>query len=295
MVSSSERYRPSATLMGSTSPMRSATAVSGVASFSENRRSGRIQVTGNRSPSSATRARQAAQIGRSGESLISQPVTTGVSSSSSSTSRRISRVLAWPRSPRKTRSWLASRALSTAGITLSSYPTIPAKRVSPAASLAIRFWRISSFTGRSTQPDNRSSPRVPGRNIAPTLTGFPGHSATRCFCTMCTNSRLPSFLHNVQERPTAEWVRHLVEIGRQLGMSIVLEHAPELAGGCPSSRQLGEFAFSEPAHLEGLEARTFGPTQALAQEEEQIGVMGRRRVIVTELVVHGRQLGHPDG
>src|SRR5216110_2610489 len=59
MVSSSARYRPSATLIGSTSPMRSAIVMSGVASFSPYRRSRGIQTISTAPPFSAIRARQA--------------------------------------------------------------------------------------------------------------------------------------------------------------------------------------------------------------------------------------------
>ena len=44
----------------------------------------------------------------------------GIHSSSRRVSERIMRVLAWPRSPRKTTSWPASRAFSSWGITVSS-------------------------------------------------------------------------------------------------------------------------------------------------------------------------------
>ena len=78
IVCSSPRYRPSATRMGSTSPIRSATDASGVASFSEKRRSRPIHSIGVSSPFSATSARQRAQIGESGESLTSHPATIGI-------------------------------------------------------------------------------------------------------------------------------------------------------------------------------------------------------------------------
>ena len=72
--------------------------------------------------------RQRTQTGAYGWSLISQPATTGVHSSSSPTRVRISRVLPWPRSPSSTRSCPASRARSSWGSTVSSKPTMPGKR-----------------------------------------------------------------------------------------------------------------------------------------------------------------------
>ena len=100
-MSSSERYRPSATLIGSTSPTRSAIEMSGVASFSLYRWSGVSQTSSTESPSFATRYRQAAQIGANGSSLISQPAMAGTTGSSSETRERAMRVFACPRSPRK--------------------------------------------------------------------------------------------------------------------------------------------------------------------------------------------------
>ena len=77
MVDTSDRYRPSATLMGSTSPMRSAMVMSGVASFSPYRRSRGSQSMGVSSPSAAIRSRVASRMGASGSSLSSEPATTG--------------------------------------------------------------------------------------------------------------------------------------------------------------------------------------------------------------------------
>ena len=63
IVSGSPRVRPSATLIGSMSPIRSPTLVSGVASFSPYRSLRCRQLTGRSSPSSAARRRQRAQTG----------------------------------------------------------------------------------------------------------------------------------------------------------------------------------------------------------------------------------------
>jgi hypothetical protein len=63
IVSGSPRWRPSATFIGSTSPIRSATEVSGVASFSEYRSSRCRHSTGSSSPSSSARRRDAGVIG----------------------------------------------------------------------------------------------------------------------------------------------------------------------------------------------------------------------------------------
>ena len=83
IVSGSPRLRPSATLMGSTSPMRSATEVSGVASFSAYRSLRWRQMTGRSSPSSAARRRDSTVMGSYGCSPSSLPSMTGVHSSSS--------------------------------------------------------------------------------------------------------------------------------------------------------------------------------------------------------------------
>ena len=63
MVSGSPRLRPSATFIGSTSPIRSATLVSGVASFSAYRSSRWRHSTGSASPSSRARRCEACVIG----------------------------------------------------------------------------------------------------------------------------------------------------------------------------------------------------------------------------------------
>ncbi len=72
------------------------------------------------SPAAASRSRANAETGAKGSSWISLPATTGIHSSRSETMERIMRVFAWPRSPRKIRSWPQSSAFSTAGITVSS-------------------------------------------------------------------------------------------------------------------------------------------------------------------------------
>src|SRR5919206_94046 len=78
IVSSSERYRPSATLIGSTSPMRSAIDVSGVASFSAKRRSRCTHSIGVSSARSATSSRACCETGWYGSSLISLPAISGI-------------------------------------------------------------------------------------------------------------------------------------------------------------------------------------------------------------------------
>jgi hypothetical protein len=100
--------------------MRSAIVMSGVASFSPYRRSRGSQAISAASPASARRTRHAWQIGASGSSLISQPARTGIASSRSPTSNRAMRVLAWPRSPRKTTSCPLRMAFSSWGTTVSS-------------------------------------------------------------------------------------------------------------------------------------------------------------------------------
>ena len=137
--------------------------MSGVASFSPYLRSRDSQSIGVASPSSATIALPAGLSGAKGSSFRWPPRTTGMTSSSSPTSRRARRVLACPRSPRKTRSWPARIAFSMAGRTVSSKPTIPGKTATPSPSRARRFARSSCLTVRGRQPEARSSPRVIGR------------------------------------------------------------------------------------------------------------------------------------
>jgi hypothetical protein len=60
------------------------------------------------------------ETGSYGSSLISEPATIGIHSSSRPVSERIMRVLAWPRSPRKITSWPASSAFSSCGMTVFS-------------------------------------------------------------------------------------------------------------------------------------------------------------------------------
>src|SRR3954470_1877707 len=146
--------------MGSTSPIRSPTLVSGVASFSPNRSLRCSHPTGVASPCSAIWRCAHTEIGCCGCSLSSLPRSTGVHSSSRPMSVRIRRVLPWPRSPSRTMSWPASSARSTSGTTVSSKPTMPGRLGSPAARRLIRLWRISVLTERCTWPDARSSPSV---------------------------------------------------------------------------------------------------------------------------------------
>src|SRR5690606_16515808 len=88
----------------------------------------------------------------------------GIHSSRRPVSERIIRVFAWPRSPRKITSWPASSAFSSCGMTVCSYPSTPANSGSPALIFVTALARISSFTGRETQPDAFSSPSVLARS-----------------------------------------------------------------------------------------------------------------------------------
>ena len=76
------------------SPIRSATDVSGVASFSANLLSRGSHAIGVSLPRSASIRLPSTETGRDGESFSSVPAITGISGSSNSTSRRISRVFA---------------------------------------------------------------------------------------------------------------------------------------------------------------------------------------------------------
>src|ERR1700683_270222 len=160
MASGAPRVRPSATLTGSMSPIRSPTLVSGVASFSPYRSLACRQLTGRSSPSSAASRRQRAQAGAEGGSLISQPATTGVHSSSSPDRVRISRVLPWPRSPSRMMSCPAIRARSRCGCTVWPKPTMPGNGSCPDRSMASRFCLISALTLRWECPLARSPASV---------------------------------------------------------------------------------------------------------------------------------------
>src|SRR5580658_5232897 len=160
MVSGSPRVRPSATLTGSMSPIRSPTLVSGVASFSPYLSLECRHVTGRSSPSSAASRRHRAQAGWYGWSLISQPAMTGVHSSSSPTRVRISRVLPWPRSPSRMMSCPAIRARSRCGCTVWPKPTMPGNGSCPDRSMASRFCLISALTLRWECPLARSPASV---------------------------------------------------------------------------------------------------------------------------------------
>ena len=150
MASSSDRYRPSAILMGSISPMRSATVISGVANFSAYLSSRVIHLRGRSSPCSATAALHSAQIGTNGSQLSSHPSMAGTASSRRSTMFLMSLDFAWPRSPSRMMSCPASMAFSSCGITDSSKPTMPGNRSSPFCILDMRFFRISRLTGTTS-------------------------------------------------------------------------------------------------------------------------------------------------
>ena len=103
--------------MGSTSPMRSAIDVSGVASFSPKRRSRWTHSIGVSSPLSATRSWAWRDTGSIRVVVDLGAGDDGSHSSSRPVRLRIMRVLAWPRSPRKMMSCPARRAFSSCGRT----------------------------------------------------------------------------------------------------------------------------------------------------------------------------------
>src|SRR6476620_10836544 len=84
----------------------------------------------------------------------------GTESSRRLTIARTSRVFAWPRSPRRIRSWPARMPRSRPGKTVSSNPRIPGKSSWPSSSRSRRLARSSCLTVRSGYPDARSSPSV---------------------------------------------------------------------------------------------------------------------------------------
>ena len=160
IVSGSPSVLPSATFTGSTSPIRSPTLVSGVASFSPYRSPRGRQTTARSSPCSAARRRQRAQTGANGWSLISHPATAGVHSSSRPVRVLISRVLPWPRSPSRMTSCPAMRARSRCGSTVWPKPMMPGNASSPVRIRCSRLCRNSCLTVRSWCPLARSSPSV---------------------------------------------------------------------------------------------------------------------------------------
>ena len=88
----------------------------------------------------------------------------GSHSSSRPTRDRMTRVLAWPRSPSRMMSWPARMAFSSWGTTVSSKPSTPGTSGSPEAMRAAVLRRISSATGTDSQPEARRSPRVRARS-----------------------------------------------------------------------------------------------------------------------------------
>ena len=166
MVSGSPSVRPCATFTGSTSPIRSPTEVSGVASFSAYRSERCRHATGRSSPSSAARRRDSGVIGSSGCSPSSEPSITGVHSSSRPTMVRSSRVLPWPRSPSSTTSWPASSARSSCGSTVLSNPTMPGHGFAP---LTQRGQQVVADLGlhaaRDGTPPRAARPRCAGGSL----------------------------------------------------------------------------------------------------------------------------------
>ena len=194
MVSGSPRLRPSATLMGSMSPTRSATLVSGVASFSVYRSLRWRHATGRPSPEVAARRIDSGVIGEYGCSFSSDPSITGVHSSSRPVNARSSRVLPCPRSPSRTMSWPAMRARSSCGRTVSSKPRMPGHTASPcapAASRARRLSRISALTPRSRCPEARSSPTVRGRSFGAVTSPRYDCSPTEALAALVNGRRAP--------------------------------------------------------------------------------------------------------
>ncbi len=115
---------------------------------------------GGRRPPRPARSLANREIGWKGSSLISEWATTGSHSSSRPTRERMIRVLAWPRSPSRITSWPASTAFSSWGSTVSSKPSTPVTRGSPAAIRAEALRRISWATGIDRHPASRRRPSV---------------------------------------------------------------------------------------------------------------------------------------
>ena len=146
--------------MGSTSPIKSATVTSGVASFSKKRSLRCNHETGVSSPCCATSSLAKIEIGFKGSSLISEPETKGIYSSKSSIILRANRVFACPRSPSKLMLCLDKIARSNSGTTVFSKPCTPSKTGFPDFIFSRRLCLNSSFMDFETYPDFFSSPSV---------------------------------------------------------------------------------------------------------------------------------------
>ena len=131
--------------MGSTSPIISAMVTSGVASFSKNLSLRCSHSIGVASPFSAIKSLANLEIGAKGSSLISEPATKGIYSSSNCIIKRASFVLACPLKPNKLILCFDKMALSISGITVSSKPCIPSKAGTPSFILRIRLSLNSSL------------------------------------------------------------------------------------------------------------------------------------------------------
>ena len=78
---------------------------------------------------------------------------------------RMTRVLAWPRSPKRMMSCPARIAFSSCGMTVSSKPRIPGVSDAPAAMAFCVLARISSATDTDSQPEARRSASAVGRSL----------------------------------------------------------------------------------------------------------------------------------
>jgi hypothetical protein len=96
--------------------------------------------------------------------LISEPAITGIHSSRRPTMERITRVLAWPRSPSRIMSCPARIAFSSWGTTVSSKPRTPGTSDWPEAMALAVLRRISSATDTDSHPEARRSATEPGRS-----------------------------------------------------------------------------------------------------------------------------------
>ncbi len=133
--------------MGSTSPIKSATETSGVASFSVYLSSLPIQIIGVSSPNSATLSFPKRERGFNGSSLSSDPSITGMNSSNKWIICRAILVFACPLSPNRFILCIDNIALSISGITVSSYPQMPSKTFSLFLSFRIKLSLNSCFIG----------------------------------------------------------------------------------------------------------------------------------------------------
>ena len=144
------------------SPIRSATDVSGVASFSANLRSLGSQAIGVSLPRSARIRRPSTETGRSGESLSSVPAITGSRGRASSTRRRMRRGLRLTSLPEQNDVVPGEDCPLQRRDDRVTEPDDPWEQIGTGAEALHEVVASSSLTVRSAHPESSSSPSVLG-------------------------------------------------------------------------------------------------------------------------------------